>query len=217
MSELGPEGESRRQMIKRSAVGATALWVAPVVTTVGLSPAAAASGGFCPVPNLSPFDGDLNFQYAGELTAGADLTQSNSSPFSSDDVGFIFNESGPVTIPAGGYESQTGLIPAGTIVCSLYLHASPRTRTERYRATVSLPTGSTIVGYDGREANLQNSDPLFAVPGVTYNGQARSHEWTANAGGTGDYYGQIGASAAEFRMAVANCCVDQGRLFVICP
>lgn len=217
MSEFAPDSAGRRRLLKRSAIGATAVWAAPVVTTVGISPAAAASGGFCPVPSLSQFDGDMNFQYAGQLVAGDDLTDANGAAYRSDDTGYVFNESGPITIPAGGYQSQTTFIPEGTIVCSIYVHSAPITQTTRYRATISVPVGSSIVGYDGREPNLQNSDPLFAVPGVAYNGQARSHEWTANAGGTGDYFGQIGTNAAEFRMAVATCCVDHGRLFVVCP
>lgn len=204
-------------MLTRTAAGAAAVWAAPAVTTFGLTPAAAASAGYCPVPNLSQFQGDLDFKYAGQLLAGSDLTENDASPWSNDNAGFVFNESGPIVIPAGGYNSQTGLIPAGTSVCSIYVHASSVTGTFRYRMTLTLPPGSTIVGYDGRVANLQNSDPLFAIPGVDYNGAARSHEWTANAGGNGDYYGQIGASAAEFRLAVADCCVDQGRLFVTCP
>ncbi len=217
MSELTPDGERRRRILKGSALGATALWTAPVVTKIGLSPAAAASGGFCPVPILSEFEGDQDYVYGGQLTSGADLTQNNASPYSSDVNGFVFNESGPIIIPAGGYQSQTGLIPAGTAVCSIYIHASPQTMTVRYRMTLTLPPGSTIVGYDGREANLINSDPLFTVPGVDYDGAARSHEWNANSGGSGDYYGQITPNSAEFRLAVANCCVDQGRLFVTCP
>lgn len=208
---------SRRTLVKRSAIGVAAVWSAPVVTSIGLSPAAASSAGLCPPPILSPFQDELTFEYAGQLQAGADLTQNNASPFSSDTTGYIFNESGPIEIPAGGYQSQTGLIPAGTLVCSIYIHGSPRTRTIRYRATITMPPGVTILGYDGRVANLQNSDVLFAVPGVNYNGAARSHEWTANANGSGDYYGQVGPETAEVRMAVANCCVDQGRLFVLCP
>lgn len=166
---------------------------------------------------MTDFEGDLDFKYAGQLVAGSDLTQNDASPFSSDEAGFVFNESGPIQIPAGGYNAETGLIPAGTLVCSIYIHASSVTGTFRYRGTLNLPAGSTILGYDGRTGNLQNSDPLFAVPGVNYNGAARGHEWSANSGGSGDYYGQIGAGNAEFRLAVADCCTDQGRLFVLCP
>lgn len=217
MVDFQSDALSRRTLMKRSAIGAAAVWSAPVVTSLGLSPAAAASAGLCPVPNLSTFQGDLDFEWAGQLPAGADLTQNDASPYSNDSTGFIFAESGPIEIPAGGYQSQTGLIPAGTLVCSIYIHASSRTGTFRYRGTITMPAGVTIAGYDGRVTNLQNSDPLFAVPGVNYNGAARSHEWTANAGGSGDYYGLVAPGSVEIRYAVADCCVDQGRLFVVCP
>ena len=210
-------GLTRRQLVGRTAVGAAAVWSAPAVTTLGLTPAAAASAGFCPVPTITEFEGQTTMMYAGQLPPGTNLTQ-NGAPFNSDQHAFVFNESGPVTIPAGGYQSETGLIPAGTIVCSLLVHGSPTATTQRFRGTLSVPPGSTIVGYDGRTDHLQNSDPLFAVPGVNYNGQARQHEWTANnANNNADFYGQLNATSAVIRMVVANCCIDQGRIFVTCP
>ncbi len=61
------------------------------------------------------------------------------------------------------------------------------------------------------------SDPAFAVPGVNYNGAARGHEWNAaNGNNQGDLYQVTAADTAVFRMAVADCCTDQGRLFVAC-
>ena len=194
------------------------MWAAPSVTGLGITPAAAASAGdSCPVPVISAFEGQTNFAFGGQLTAGADLTQNDASPFSSDTTGFIFNETGPVQIGAGGYQSETAFIPEGTWVCSIYVHASSVTGTFRYRATISFP-GSTILGYDGRTGPLQNSDPDFAVQGVLYNGQSRQHEWNANnANGNGDYYGLIAPDTAVIRMAVADCCVDHGRIFVACP
>ena len=36
--------------------------------------------------------------FAGQLMAGADLTQNDDSPFSSDTTGFVFNESTPIQI-----------------------------------------------------------------------------------------------------------------------
>lgn len=212
-----PTGTSRRDLLTRATVGAAVIWSTPVVTTFGLTPAAAGSAGFCPAPNLSPFDGALTFTYAGQLLSGADLTENDVPPYTSDTTGFVFNESGPVEIPAGGYNSETAFIPAGTHVCSIFVHGSPTTQTSRYRMTLSMPPGVTILGYDGHTANLQNSDPLFAVPGVNYNGFARQHEWGTNPNGSGDYFGQISASAVEIRMAVADRAVDHGRIFVSCP
>lgn len=82
--------------------------------------------------------------------------------------------------------------------------------------TINVP-GSTILGYDGDTAALLNSDPMFAVAGVNYAGQARQHEWTTNnPGGNGDYYELVSPDTAVIRMAVADCCVDHGRLFVAC-
>lgn len=197
-------------------MGAAAVWAAPTVTGLGIAPVAAASTGrACPVPILSDFEGELNFMYSGQLTSGTDLTE-NGVPFSSDETGFVFSESTPVQIGPGGYQTETAFIPEGTWVCSIYLHASPVTGTNRYRATISVP-GSIILGYDGRTTNLGNSDPAFAVPGVNYNGAARGHEWNAgNANTNGDFYGLVAPDTVVIRMAVANCCVDQGRIFVAC-
>lgn len=192
------------------------MWATPTVTSLGLSQAAAASaGGDCPGAVISDFQGETSFSDGGQLTAGADLTQNDASPWSNDDTGYVFQETGPVQIPPGGYNSETAFIPGGTWVCSIYIHASSVTGTFRYRATITIP-GSTVLGYDGRSANLVASDALFGVAGVNYDGGARSHEWTANSNGNGDYYGQINANTVEVRMAVADCCVDQGRLFVAC-
>lgn len=217
MVEATTNRMSRRQVLTRTAAGAAVVWTTPVVTSFGLTPAAAGSAGFCPVPNLSQFQGELNYKYAGQLLAGTDLTENDASPYSNDEAAFVFNESGPVEIPAGGYNSETAFIPGGTRVCSILVHGSAVTGTVRYRMTLSMPPGVTIVGYDGHTANLNNSDPLFAVPGVDYSGAARQHEWTANANGNGDYFGQVGAAAVEIRMAVNDCCTDQGRIFVTCP
>ena len=209
-------GMTRRQMIGASAAGAAAIWAAPAVTTIGLAPAAAASAtGVCPIPEITPFEGETNFVFAGQLPAGADLTQNDASPWSNDTTGFIFLESGPIQIPPGGYDSETGAIPGGTWVCSIYMHSSSVSGTFRYRGTISVP-GSTVLGYDGRTNRLQNSDPLFAVPGVNYNGAARGHEFGGNPNGNGDYYGLIAPDTVEIRTAVADCCTDQGRIFVAC-
>lgn len=184
---------------------------------MGITPAAAASPGRdCPIPVITPFEGETSLTFAGPLPAGADLTQNDASPWSDDDTGFVFNESPPIQIGPGGYQSETAFIPEGTWVCSIFVHGSSVTRTVRYRGTISVP-GSTILGYDGRANFLQASDAIFGVPGVNYNGQARGHEWNANNGNnTGDFYSLTASDTAVFRMAVADCCTDQGRLFVAC-
>ncbi len=216
MDGVRPQDLSRRKLIGGTAVGAAAMWAAPSVTTLGLSKAAAASAtGYCPGFVISAFDGATTFTDGGQLTSGADLTENNASPWSNDATGYVFSETGPVQLPAAGYQSETAFIPGGTWVCSIYIHGSPTSRTSRYRMTLTIP-GATVLGYDGRDANLSNSDPLFAVAGVDYNGGARSHEWNGNSGGSGDYFGQTAADTVEVRMAVANCCVDHGRLFVSC-
>ncbi len=206
----------RRKVIAGSAVGAAAVWVAPTVTGLGITPVAAASAvGTCPTPIISAFDGDDNFTFAGSIPAGADLTQNDASPFSSDTTGFVFNETGPVQIGPGGYQTETDFIPEGTWVCSIYIHGSSVSMTVRYRMQIQVP-GSTILGYDGRTNRIQMSDPVFAVPGVNYNAAARGHEFSANAGGAGDHYAVVAPDTANIRMAVADCCTDQGRLFVAC-
>lgn len=205
----------RRRMLKGGVAGAAALWATPVVTGLGITPAAAASGGrSCPTPVITAFQGDIDFQFEGQLLSGTDLTQ-NSTAFSSDTTGFIFNESPPVQIGPGGYQSETEFIPEGTWVCSIYIHASPSTATTRYRATISVP-GSVVLGYDGRTSELENSDPMFAVSGVDYDGAARGHEWRTNPNNQGDFYRQIAPDTIEIRMSIGNCCTDHSRLFVAC-
>lgn len=216
MEEASSSRLTRRRMLGRTAVGAAAVWAAPTITSVGLAPAAATSAnGDCPTPRIGAFQGVTTFSYAGQLTAPADLTENDASPWSNNATGFVFNESGPIQIPAGGYASETADIPAGTWVCTVYVHSSPTSGVPRYRMTINFP-GSTILGYDGRTGNLQNSDPLFAVPGVDYAARGRGHEWGGGAGGNGDYYAQINANTAEIRMAVSDCCTDHGRFFVAC-
>lgn len=207
---------SRRKVISRAAVGAAAVWATPSVSGFGITPVAAASAfGSCPIPTLSTFDGAQNFLFQGQLTAGANLTQSDASAFSNNTRGFVFQEAGPIQIGPAGYSSEGGFIAPGTWVCTLYLHASPRSRSRRYRTEISVP-GSQIIGYDFSTAALETGDLIFGVQGVNYDGEARAFENTGTANSNNDYFAMTAPDTAVLRMQVGDCCVDHIRLFVTC-
>jgi hypothetical protein len=99
-------------------------------------------------------------------------------PLDSVDTMYMWLEQGPVELAAdlginrvrdGNFRGSSNTrvsIPAGTTVCSWYLHVDHLRDRGRIQAEVRFD-GTEILGVIGRRADLRRSD-LLAAPGTTY-------------------------------------------------
>ncbi len=159
---------SRRHVIAGS-VGSLAIWSAPSVTTLGHAAVAQSSN---PGPEL-PFvsDGGILIDPPDDLAIGNPDLDSNTNTF-------VFLESGctvldnPITVDrstAGvfnGNSNQGTMIPAGTKICSYFVHGDRLDNNGRLTGSATFST-NTILGLI-YETGTFNATSFLEAPGTTY-------------------------------------------------
>lgn len=155
-------------MIAGSA-GALAAWSAPSVTTLGHAAAAQASGPGPEIPIVS--NGGILIDPPPDLSPG-------SLPLDSNTNTFVFVESGCTVLAnsitvnrssAGafnGNSDQQTQIPAGTKVCSYYVHGDRLDNDGRLQGKATFMT-NTILGLIYRSAEF-NATSFLETPGTNY-------------------------------------------------
>ncbi|HEX3482396.1 MAG TPA: hypothetical protein VHT91_45590 [Kofleriaceae bacterium] len=83
----------------------------------------------------------------------------------SDMVLFSFNERQCLPVPAGGLKTDGGVIPAGTLVSSHFLHGDPVTNL---LLSGQVLFNGPILGVISSSGGLDASDVPFGAPGTTY-------------------------------------------------
>ena len=159
---------SRRHVIAGSA-GALAAWSAPSVTALGHAAAAQASGPGPEIPVVT--DGGILIAPPPDLSAGTPPLDSNTNTF-------VFVESGctvlanPITVNRSspgafnGNSNEATQIPAGTKICSYFVHGDRLDNAGRLQGKVTFMT-NTILGLIYETAEF-NATAFLETPGTTY-------------------------------------------------
>ena len=159
---------SRRRMIAASAAG-VAVWSAPSVTTLGHAAAAQSSSPGPEIPVV--FNGGVLIDPPPDLTP-------NTAPLNNNSTTSVFIESGctiltaPITVDrstAGvfnGNSNQGTQIPAGTKICSYFVHGDRLDNNGRLTGAVTFST-NTVLGLI-YEAGTFNATSFLETPGVNY-------------------------------------------------
>ena len=164
---------TRRGFVKGGAVMAGATWAAP--TIVGLDPVAAATpSATCEVPIMSN---------GAVYLAAPPASLAEGGVLDSNDETYVFHEQGPVELLAplavnrvsagsfNGSSNENATIPAGTMVCSYYVHADRLDDRGRLSGQMTFPS-ATILGLIYRNAQLsasaflQNPSTAYSVGGT---------------------------------------------------
>ena len=115
---------SRRTLLRSGAALTTAAWVAPSVLTLDRA-AAATPSGTCEIPSMSN---------GGVWLSSAPASLAEGGALDSPTETYAFLEQGPVTLTSnltvnritagtfGGNSNESASIPAGTTICSYYVH-----------------------------------------------------------------------------------------------
>lgn len=149
-----------------------------------------------PTPTITSGNGS----YEGPMPNGADMTQNG--PYDSDDTVFLLSE-GTHTLTSDLTVGGT-TIPAGTVVCSYYLHYSPASSSAG--TSVTFDFGAPVLGAATSDRDLDDTD-VFGADDVDYRG-GRSME-------DGDGFSISGTTVSAAPWAVgAN--QDDARIFVAC-
>lgn len=161
---------SRRQMIA-SATGATvAVWATP--TVIGLGPVASAqvSGVGPEIPTLT-MGALLLDPPPPDLSAGTPPLDSNTNTFLFLESGctvlanpIMVNRSSPGAF--NGNSNEGTVIPAGTKICSYYVHGDRLDNGGRLTGAATFST-NTILGLIYDQPNFNDTD-FLAVPGTNY-------------------------------------------------
>lgn len=177
---------SRRELLQAGASVAAAAWVAPSVLSLDRVSAAAPSS-LCEVPIM-----------------GAGASWSNSpppslgegGPFDSNSNTFVFAEQGPILLGAdltvnratagnfNGSSNPGGVIPAGTWVCSYFVHGDRLDDSGVLTGSMTF-ANATILGLIYRNPELNTGSTFLERTDVTYvYGPMESNDTMSFDGGT---------------------------------
>ncbi len=149
-----------------------------------------------PTPEVAGGDGS----FEGAVPDGADLTATG--PWDDDDTVFLFSE-GAHTLTADLTVGGT-TIPAGTVVCSYYLHYSPTQSSAG--SSVSFDFGAPVLGAATSDGDLDATDS-FGASGVSYRGSRQMEG--------GDNFTISGTTVSVAPWAYGSN-QDDARIFVAC-
>ncbi len=165
-------------------------------TTTGPTDTTAPPPAGPPTPTVAAGDGT----FAGGMPDGADITANG--PYDDDEIVFLFSE-GMTTLDADLTVGGT-TIPAGTTVCSYYLHYSPTSSSAG--TSVTFDFGAPVLGAATNDADLDATD-VFGATDVDYRGSRRMEG--------GDGFSISGNQVSLTPWAVGNN-QDDARIFVAC-
>ena len=162
MSEI----DRRRLLLGGSVVGATA-WVAPSILSIDRVSAATGSLGSLitasqGVTILSPPYPDFTMNNFEDDTTTYVVPEAECTILPG---GIVVNRSTPGIFDGSGPGTEQTTLPAGTAVCSFYVHAD---RDSTGNLSGSLTFTSQIVGVIYKKNEFDDTTPLLGIPGVTY-------------------------------------------------
>ena len=163
------EMATRREFLGAGVGVGAAAWIAPSV--IGLDRvAAAAPSSICEVPVVG--DG-------GMWLDSAPTTLAEGGPLDSNTNTFVFMEAGPVLLTADlqvnrttagtfiGTSDPGGTIPAGTWVCSYFIHGDRLDDSGQLTGSMTF-SSATILGLIYRNPELNSGSAFLESPATTY-------------------------------------------------
>jgi len=159
---------SRRTLLRSGAALTTAAWVAPSVLTLERAAAATPSGG-CEIPTMSN---------GGVWLSSPPASLAEGGVLDSPTETYAFLEQGPVTLTAdltanratagtfGGNSNENAVIPAGTTICSYYVHGDRLDDNGFLTGTMQF-SSHQIVGLIYR-SNQMTASNFLRNPATTY-------------------------------------------------